>query len=197
LPGVGGVKCSTGAKTSQNPVAFDSALKVNCDGLSLTGNFDLNLTPGTYIFYNSSISLNNGRLHCDTCTGGAGITVILTGNPAGSIGTIDIKGNVQVQLTAPTTNTYNSAFNGVLFYMDKNAPSSNSPKLTGTSDSVYGGAMYFPSASVTFIGNSGVNAPTCSEIVAYQMNFTGNSNFNISGCSAQNVTETRVVRLAQ
>ena len=29
------------------------------------------------------------------------------------------------------------------------------------------------------------------------MNFTGNSNFDISGCSAQNVAQTRTVRLAQ
>jgi hypothetical protein len=69
VPNIGGVKCDTGCKTSSQPVAFDSALKVNCNGLSLTDNFDLNLLPGTYIFYNSSISLNNGRLHCDTCTG--------------------------------------------------------------------------------------------------------------------------------
>ena len=200
VPNIGGVKCNTGSKTSSQPVAFNSALKVNCNGLSLTGNFDLNLSPGTYIFYNSGISLNNGRLHCDTCTGigSSGVTIILTGSPAGSIGTIDIKGNVTVTLKAPATSSYSSpAFDGVLFYVDKNAPSSNTVNLTGDSSSIYAGAMYFPGSSVTFIGNSGVNAPTCSEMVGYSMNFTGNSNFDISGCSAQNVAQTRTVRLAQ
>ena len=116
---------------------------MNCDGLSLTGNFDLNLQPGTYIFYNSGISLNNGRLHCDTCTGigNSGVTIILTGSPGTSIGGIDIKGNVQVQLKAPQANTFNSAFNGVLFYVDQNSPTSNNIKLTGTADSTYSGAM--------------------------------------------------------
>ena len=194
----GGAKCNTGSKTSQNPVPYDTAQKLNCDGLSLTGNFDLNLQPGTYIFYNSGISLNNGRLHCDTCTGigSSGVTIILTGSPGTSIGGIDIKGNVQVQLKAPQINSYNSAFNGVLFYVDKNSPISNNIKLTGTSDSTYSGAMYFPSSPVTFIGNSGVNVPSCSEIVGYQLAFTGNSNFSISGCSAKDVAQTRTVRLA-
>jgi Flp pilus assembly protein TadG len=196
-PNVGGVKCNTGSNKTQQPVAYDSAQKINCAGLSLTGNFDLNLQPGTYIFYNSGISLNNGVLHCTTCTGvgSSGVTIILTGS-TGSIGTIDIKGNVKITLTAPPTNSYNSAFNGVLFYTDKNAPTNNSVHLTGTSDSTYAGAMYFPSSAVTFIGNSGVNVPACSEMVGYSMNFTGNSGFSISGCSTQNVAQTRTVRLA-
>lgn len=198
-PNVGGVKCNSGGNKTTQPVAYDSALKINCNGLSLTGNFNLNLSPGTYIFYNSGISLNNGTLHCDTCTGtgSSGVTFVLTGSPASSIGTIDIKGNVVVTLKAPATNSYNSAFNGVLFYVDQNAPSSNTVNLTGDSSSVYAGAMYFPSSSVTFIGNSGANAPTCSEIVGYSLNFTGNSKFDISGCSTQNVAQTRTVRLAQ
>ena len=45
----------------------------------------------------------------------------MTGNPAGSTGTIDIKGNVHVSLVAPATNSFNSAFNGVLFYTNQNA----------------------------------------------------------------------------
>ena len=105
----------------------------------------LHLTPGTYIFYNSGISLNNGVLDCPTCTGigTSGVTIILTGSPGSSTGTIDVKGNVHIDLKAPATNSYNSAFDGVLFYVDRNAPTGNSVKLTGNSSSSYAGAMYF------------------------------------------------------
>jgi hypothetical protein len=56
--------------------------------------------------------------------------------------------------------------------------------------------MYFPNSAVTFIGNSGANVPSCSEIVGYSLNFTGNTNVSVSGCAAQNVAQTRTVRLA-
>jgi Flp pilus assembly protein TadG len=181
------------------PVAYTSASPtVNCNGLKLTGNFVLDLTPGTYIFYNSSISLNNGLLECTTCTGtgSSGVTIIMTGNPGSSTGTIDIKGNVHVSLVAPATNNYATAFNGVLFYTSQSATTGNTVNLTGDSSSTYGGAMYFPSSAVTFIGNSGGTVPTCSEVVGYSLNFTGNAGFSISGCSSQNVAQTRTVRLA-
>ena len=197
-----GTKCNTGSNPSNNPVAYNPTSNhplINCDGLSLTGNFTLNLTPGTYIFYNSSISLNNGILECTTCTGvgTSGVTIVMTGSPGSSTGTIDIKGNVHVSLVAPATNSYNSAFNGVLFYTDQNATAGNTVNLTGDSASTYGGAMYFPSSAVTFIGNTSGSVPSCSEIVGYSINFTGNSGFNISGCSSQNVAQTRTVQLAQ
>jgi Flp pilus assembly protein TadG len=191
-------KCNNSSST---PLAYNSTNPptVNCNGLSMTGWPTVNLTPGTYIFYNSSISLNNGTLECTTCTGTgtSGVTIILTGSSPSNIGTIDIKGNVTVHLMAPATSDFDPAFNGVLFYTDSNAPLGNSVKLTGDSSSTYGGAMYFPSSNVTFIGNSGANVPTCSELIGYSLNFTGNSGFNISGCSARNVTQTRTVRLAQ
>ena len=198
LPTTSGTQCNN---SNAAPAAYSSTTPptINCNGFKMTGNPTVNLTPGTYIFYNSSISLNNGTLECTTCTGvgASGVTIIMTGNPASSTGTIDIKGNVTVKLTAPATNSYNSAFNGVLFYTNDNATVGNTVKLTGTSSSTYAGAMYFPSSAVTFIGNTSGSVPTCSEIVGYSMNFTGNSGFSISGCSSQNVARAQTVQLAQ
>jgi Flp pilus assembly protein TadG len=199
LPTTTGTKCNN---NSTSPVAYvpsDPTPTINCQGFTMSGNPTVNLTPGTYIFYNSSISLNNGILECSTCTGvgNSGVTIIMTGSSGSNVGTIDIKGNVTVNLVAPAVNSYNSAFNGVLFYTDYRAPIGNTVKLTGDSSSTYGGAMYFPTSNVTFIGNSGGSVPSCSEIVSYSMNFTGNSGFNISGCSTNNVTQTRTVRLVQ
>jgi Putative Flp pilus-assembly TadE/G-like len=198
LPTTSGTQCNN---SNTAPVAYSSTTppSINCNGLKMTGGPTVNLTPGTYIFYNSSISLNNGTLECTTCNGvgSSGVTIIMTGNPASSTGSIDIKGNVHVSLVAPATNSFNSAFNGVLFYTNQNATVGNTVNLTGDSASTYGGAMYFPNSAVTFIGNSGVSAPSCSEVIGYSLNFTGNSGFNISGCSSQNVTQTRTVQLAQ
>jgi len=203
-----GTKCNTGSNPSNNPVAYNPASShplINCNGLSLTGNFLLYLQPGTYIFYNSSISLNSGTIECSTSTtayvpctgsGNSGVTIVMTGSPGSSVGTINIRGNVTVHLTAPATNTYNSAFNNVLFFTSASATTGNQVNLTGDSTSTYGGAMYFPSSAVTFIGNSSGSVPTCSELVGYSLTFTGNSGFDISGCSASNVAKTRTVRLA-
>jgi len=197
-PGTNGATCNTTSHANENPVPFETAAQLNCDGLQLNGNRTLDLTPGTYIFYNSDVQVNNGILQCSTCTGAgsSGVTIILTGTP-GNIGTIDVPGNATVQLTAPATSRYNAAFNGVLFYTDARAPVGNSVKLTGSSNSTYSGAMYFPTSAVTFIGNSGTSAPTCSMLLGYSLSFTGNSDFDISGCPAPDVTRTRTIRIAQ
>jgi hypothetical protein len=165
----------------------------------MTGWPTVDLLPGTYVFYNSALSLNNGTLECTTCTGvgASGVTIIMTGSNAANVGTIDIKGNVTVHLVAPATSSFNAAFNGVLFYTDQIAPVGNAVSLTGTDTSTFGGAMYFPSSSVTFVGNSGAGLPTCSEIVGWSLTMTGNSAVNISGCPTQNVPKTQSVRLVQ
>jgi hypothetical protein len=129
--------------------------------------------------------------------GASGVTIIMTGSTASNVGTIDIKGNVTVHLVAPAANSFNAAFNGVLFYTDQKASVGNIVNLTGSDTSTFGGAMYFPSSSVTFIGNTGVALPTCSEIIGWSLALTGNSSVNIAGCPAQNIPMAQSVRLVQ
>lgn len=148
----------------------------------------MNLVPGTYIFYNASISLQNSTVTCTTCTSANGVTIIMTGSPASSIGTIKINSNSTVTLHAPPVNNFNSAFDGVLIYMDKNAVPANGNGnanviINGGANTVLSGGIYAPSVPVNYSGNTS-GGSTCTEVVAYSMTLTGNTNLNLSGCAA-------------
>jgi hypothetical protein len=180
-------------------LTYEQSGKMFCDAkfgkttftgdISISNGTTLNLSPGTYILYNASIKITGGTLECTSCSpGGAGVTIILTGSPAAKIGTISISGNGTVKLNAPKTNAYNAAFDGVLFYMDKNAPNANGVgnapvTFNGTGTVQLTGGMYFPSVNVTDNGNITSNA-NCSEIVAYAVTVSGNTTQDVSGCKA-------------
>lgn len=193
---------------------FESSGKMFCTGsfgsgktktsftgdVKITGNSVVNLVPGTYVFYDAGISIQSGTLECTTCTpGGAGVTIILTGSSPTTIGSITINGNATVTLNAPYTNAYNAAFDGILVYIDQTAnPSNVSISMKGGATVTMNGGIYAPSVPVSYTGNSANSAP-CTELVAYQVTFTGNSNLTTSGCSSQNtkVAMTQVVDLVQ
>jgi Flp pilus assembly protein TadG len=211
----------SGTVTLTSSYTYEGGGKMFCTGkyngttftgdLTLSSGPTLNLTPGTYIFYDASFTVNGGAtLQCPTCTpGGAGVTIILTGDTTGSksnIGALSINGGATVTLNAPATNSFNSAFNGVLFYMDKNAlptnGNGNAPvSLNGNGNVHLTGGMYFPSVNVNYSGNvASSNAATaCTEIIGYSVQFTGNSTMDITGCAANGtkVATTQSVRLVQ
>jgi hypothetical protein len=208
----------SGTVTLSSSYTYEGGGKMFCTGkyngttfagdLSLSSGTTLNLTPGTYIFYDASISVNGGAtLQCPTCTpGGSGVTIILTGDTGKNIGTLSINGGANVTLNAPATNSFNSAFNGVLFYMDKNAVptngNGNAPvSLQGNGNVHLTGGLYFPSVNVVYSGDvSSTNSATaCTELVGDSVKFTGNSTLNINGCSAvgTQVAKTQSVQLVQ
>jgi Flp pilus assembly protein TadG len=211
----------SGTVTLNSSYTYEKSTKMFCSGkyngttftgdLSLSSGVTLDLSPGTYIFYDASISVNGGAtLKCSTCTpGGAGVTIVLTGDVSGNksnIGTLSINGGANVDLNAPATNSFNAAFNGVLFYMDKNAlptnGNGNAPvSLNGNGNVHLTGGMYFPSVNVNYSGNvsSSNSATACTELVGDSINFTGNSTLNINGCAADgtNVAQTKSVQLVQ
>jgi hypothetical protein len=166
--------------------------------LSVTNGNTLTFTPGTYFFYNASLSFQGGTINCSGCTpGGAGVTIILTGSPASKIGSININGGATVNLNAPLTNSYNSAFNGVLFYTDARASATNGGcgsapvSINGGATSALIGAMYFPSVNVCFAGNmtaGGSVASNCAVLIGGQITFTGDSKFAVSGCTSDGVS---------
>lgn len=186
--------------TAANPVAFCSTGNGANASWQLNSGQVVNLTPGTYFFYNTSIAINAGAtLKCTTCTAGAGVTIILTGSPASKVGTLTINGNATVQLVAPTTNSYNAAFNGVLLYRDVTASSGNKDiQINGGANVSLSGGMYFPSSTVEINGNSTTSSlSTCSSIIASQITFTGNSKVDISGCSANQIAQVQSVVMVE
>jgi hypothetical protein len=154
-----------------------SDLKVNDGGT-------VNLAPGTYFFYNATITF------AGTVTG-TGVTLVLLGDSS-----ISISGNANVSLSAPTTNATYPALSGVL--IDDQAPnkSKNAVTVNGNGTTVnLGGAMYFPNVSVSWSGTSANANTTCSAVIANTLTMTGSAYMNTTGCVAGTVAKTQVVAL--
>lgn len=119
----------------------------------------VNFAAGLYILTGAStcstgvefrIGSNNSVCNSTDATCGGmmgtandGVTFYMTGS-----GSVSIDGTSTVQLAAPNTGTYE----GLLFYQDPNDTASAS--ISGNDNSAYQGALYFPSAQLTFGGNN-------------------------------------------
>jgi Flp pilus assembly protein TadG len=151
------------SSTTLNPGTF-------CGGISITGNNTrITLNPGVYIMDGGDLSMTSGGIT------GAGVTIILKNSraPSGSYGNISLSGNSPITLTAPTTGTYA----GIAVYQDRNAPASNAGNaMTGTSTFDIEGAVYTPSRSLSFGGNS--TTSTCTQLLAKTVAFQGNPVMN-------------------
>jgi hypothetical protein len=146
------------------------------------------LDPGTYFFYNATISMTGGELK------GTGVTLVLLGDSS----SITINGGT-VNLSAPTTNTFSSDLNGVL--IDDQAQNANpnkiSVKIGGGAGSSFGGAMYFPHADVTWAGNVQNANTTCTEVIANTLTINGNAYMSSANCAPGTVAHTQVVALVE
>lgn len=208
------VKITNGGCTSGNGKGKGSGsgscpTGVTCDGTGncsiQAGNYSdicitgstINFGPGLYVINGSStcnsgteFSVTGNATICNstsTCSAmeanmdvaNAGVTFYLTGS-----GTVNIDGTTNVELAAPNSGTYE----GLLF--DQDSADTAAPSLLGNSNSNYQGSLYFPTALLTFGGNSGttLNAgATYTLIVADGVTFSGNAtvdlNSNYSGLS--------------
>jgi len=208
IPTVSGTQAAPTQITPSTTAAYCAGTGKGANStLKAVGGAYLNFAPGTYFFQDSSLDFEAGTVECTACVpGGAGVTIILTGTSAKNVGTITIGGSAVVTLNAPATNTYNAAFNGVLFYMSSLATGSNGNgnapvSLSGNGTIQLTGGMYFPTVSVTYSGNvSATNAAVaCTEIVGQSIAFTGNSTVNIAGCTGDGtgVAKVQTVELVQ
>jgi Flp pilus assembly protein TadG len=147
--------CSVDPSYSGNPTA---TLTAGCyNGLSGNGNINLTLSPGLYIIN------GNFNLSGNVSLSGTGVTLDL-------LGSTSLPGNVTLNLTAPTTGTYN----GVLIYQP--LTNTNALALNGNSGSVFKGIVYAPGAAVTFTGNSGASIYT--DLVVKSLALVGNASLN-------------------
>jgi Flp pilus assembly protein TadG len=148
----------------------------------ITGNQSLTLLPGTYYIWNGDFSVQSGTVNCPTCTGTAGVTIVLTGDP-GTIGDFDVNAVATVNLRAPAAPA-DTDFRGVLFYRDaratRNSTSNPPARLNGSGTVSLSGGLYFPNAHARINGNNSTLA--CSVIVAGSIDFTGNA--DVTGCAA-------------
>lgn len=148
--GCSGVTCSLGTCTV-SPGTYDD--------ICVDNNQTVNFLAGLYVITGNSLcntgtefQVNAGSTVCNSvnadCSGmmgsaNAGVTFYMTGT-----GSVNINGNATADFAAPTSGTYE----GLLFYQD---PSDTAPaSLSGTNNTSYQGALYFPSAQLTFGGNN-------------------------------------------
>ena len=149
---------------------------VYCKGLTFDSNAVATLSPGVYIIDRGSFTVNGGAV-----VTGTGVTIILTSSTGSNYATVTVNGSSTITLSAPTSG--DTA--GLVFYEDRNAPSSATATLNGGANQSFTGALYFPSTNLTYSGNS--SSTTCTQLVADTVTFTGNSTIN-SSCAGTGVT---------
>ncbi len=152
-----------------------------CNGLTIQGLAVL--LPGVYIIDGGTLTIN-----ATADVVGLGVTFFLTNGA-----NVKVNGTADMDLHAPSIGPYA----GILFYADP-ANGDVSHDITGTTDSVLDGALYFPNQDVKFSG--GAVAPgVCTMIVADSVEILGTSGLS-TDCDHLNlplqdhVTSVRLAR---
>jgi Flp pilus assembly protein TadG len=142
---------------------------VYCNGITVKGGGHLTMNPGTYIINGGGFTVSASSVS------GAGVGVAMTG-ATGTWGQINISGGSSISLAAPSSGT----MQGVVFYMDRNAPSNITQTISGTSSLSLTGSVYLPSQPLTFTGGSSGTVASCLQLIALSFNFSGGSSFGRS-----------------
>ncbi len=150
-----------------------SAMKF-CNGLDIKKN--VTFKPGLYIIDGGDFTLNsNGTISSsEVSVTTEGATFYLTGSA-----TIKFNGNSTLNLQAPTTGPYS----GILVFASR-SQDGLSHEIIGNFNSTTQGAIYAPTSSISFSGNSKTNNG-CTQVIGLTVEFTGNSTLR-SNCSVGN-----------
>lgn len=155
------------------------------------------MSPGVYFFQNANLSFA-GTVICNGCA------FVFTGTAPGGI---RMSGNETVQLTAPANGALSTPspligtpwggttpslapFEGFLFYRACTsataacASASTDIVINGTTASTLNGAMFFPNANVRVNGTGRVDENSCNPIIARDLTFSGNADYEVRGCGA-------------
>ena len=155
---------STGVSTSNNE-KLTITPGVYCGAINVTGHSVLTMNPGLYIITSGGLSVGG-----QATLNGSGVTIYVQ---SGSVG---LSGGATTNLTAPTS----GAWQGILFYQDKNDVSSAS--LVGGSGQFMSGVLYFAYTHMDYNAGSATTAQQAT-IICDTLNVTGNSYISASGSS--------------
>lgn len=165
FPPVSGACDYNGLAVSSNqtigPSVVGGSVRI-CGDLTVQPSATLTLQPGIYYIDSGDILLLGDII-------GDGVTLVLTGPTPDSVGTIDIRAQAAVNLTAPNTGPFES----IAIYQDRTADASGSNKLNGGSDMTIVGAVYTPSKLLDYSG--GADVAGCTVLVADQVKFVGDT----------------------
>lgn len=140
----------SGGSVSLSPGVYTSAVNIS-------GQANVTLKPGTYIFENGL-----------QVSGGASITgdnvfIYVKG------GSLSFTGNSSVNLTANSIGDYK----GITIYQASS--NSNAANFTGCTGWSLGGALYAPSATINMTGGTHASSPSVRALIVNQLNMTGGS----------------------
>ena len=166
-------KLSVNSNESADRSVTDANKTVCVSGMDLKGTVKLGSNT-VYVIDGGDFSTGaQADVSCSGCT------IILTNSNAGSpvtIGTVDMNGGAKIDMTPPNSG---GAFDGILFYQDRRAPTGTSAKniINGNSSSIFGGAFYFPRQQLQINGTASLNF-NCAQFVARTVDFSGNGSIN-------------------
>jgi Flp pilus assembly protein TadG len=125
-------------------------------GITLSGSASVTLSPGAYYINGGGINMSGS-----SSISGAGVFIYNTGG-----GAINLSGSGNVSLSPMSTGPYT----GITVFQDRS--STTGATLSGSGNMNNTGTFYFPDATLTLSGSSGVNA-VGAQIIAKNLSFSG------------------------
>ena len=129
-----------------------------CDGLAIAGGYAWTLQPGIYYIKSGQFNIAGGA-----SITGTGVTIVLTTNDGSNYATLSITNGTNLTLSAPTT----GETAGILFFGDRNAPSSNSNFISGFTLANWTGAIYLPTQTIQYGGGGTITG--CQQLIAWHV----------------------------
>jgi hypothetical protein len=145
-------------------------------GITMGNDAIVQMAPGVYIVNGGQFNIG-GNVQLT----GSGVTIVLA-NGSGGYATVVIGNGAHVTLSAPTS----GATSGLLFFQDPNAPTSGTNNFQGGATEILTGALYFPHQTAVY-SNGTTNTSTCTQLIAWHLQFIGGSLFN-SNCGSAGVS---------
>jgi len=149
---------------------------VFCNGIDVKGT--LTLSPGIYVIDGGTFNLNASAVLT-----GSGVTIILTSSTGSGYAKFTMNGGATIDLSAAPTGDYA----GILMYGDRAGPNQINT-MNGNAAAKFNGALYFPSSTVEFAGNSSAGGTACTQIIADTAKITGATGITSVGCVAAGAT---------
>ncbi|WP_373460340.1 pilus assembly protein TadG-related protein [Pseudokordiimonas caeni] len=154
---------------------------VYCGDIVVQGT-DVTFEPGVYHLYTTGNQAADFIANAGAEMFGEGVTIILSSQGSYKTGAVTINGGATIDLTAPTSGDWNS----ILFFQDRYNNDPNSLlKFNGGATMNLNGAIYAPSAKVSFTGGASTE-DACLLVVSQKIEFAGVSNLGNSeeACAA-------------
>jgi len=142
-----------------------------CGG-SAFQNLNITFASGAVIVITGGLDLHSGS----TTLTGTGVTLYVVSDGSNAQKS-QINGSTTVNITAPSSGTYA----GIALWFSGSSPVT----YNGNNGSSFSGAIYAPTANVTYSGNL-ASTSTCTRLVAASVSLQGNStaSFDDTGCPA-------------